>query len=294
MSVKSMTAYGRGEYREGETLYFAEIRSVNNRHRDIILRIPKNLQPLEEGLRSTIASRIRRGRIDLSIQIEKGGKETPYDLELNLPLVDSYLKVFDQLVDRSGLDQKIRLESLLQVRDVILVRPQEMDLDEIRSGLHEVLGISLDSLDEMRIKEGDAIGADFIKRIDKLSQYIGNVHERLPQLVEEYRKRLDGNLSNILKDISVDEWRLAQEVAIFAERSDITEEIVRIRSHLKQFQDYLSVDDAVGRRLDFLIQEINREVNTLGAKASDTVISRIVVEMKSELEKLREQAQNVE
>jgi len=289
-----MTAFGRGEYQQGDTRYFVEIRALNNRHRDIILRIPKNHQPLEEGLRAIISSRIRRGRIEVSFQIERGSEELPYDVELNLPLVESYLKVFRQLAAHSGLDQELRLESLLELKDVILIKPETNDMEELQEGLHKVLTMSLDSLDEMRIKEGDAIEKDFIKRLNRLDGYVDNVQVRVPELTETYRKRLTDKVGNMLKEVEIDQIRLAQEVAFLAERSDITEEIVRIKSHLNQFREYLSLGDAVGRRLDFLIQEINREVNTLGSKGSDTIISMTVVEMKAELEKLREQVQNVE
>jgi uncharacterized protein (TIGR00255 family) len=180
------------------------------------------------------------------------------------------------------------------MRDVILVKSGEDDVEKVRPGFQEVLRQSLESLDEMRIKEGEAIEADFMKRLELLEQYLNEVDKRAPNVVEEYRKRLEDHVQRVLQDVAVAENRLAQEVSIFAERSDITEEIVRIRSHLKQFREYLAVDDALGRRLDFLIQEINREVNTLSAKASDSVISKVVVEMKAELEKLREQVQNVE
>ena len=289
-----MTAFGRGEYQQGDTRYFAEIRALNNRHRDIILRIPKNHQPLEEGLRAIISARIRRGRIEVSFQIERGREETPYDVELNIPLLESYLKIFKQLASHSGLDQEIRLESLLQLKDVILIKPETGDIEEIQEGLHRVLFMSLDSLDEMRIKEGDAIEKDFIKRLNRLDSHVDNVQVRAPELNETYRKRLTEKVDNMINGVEIDQTRLAQEVAFLAERSDITEEIVRIKSHLKQFREYLSLGDAVGRRLDFLIQEINREVNTLGVKGSDTIISMTVVEMKAELEKLREQVQNIE
>ena len=289
-----MTAFGRGEFQQGDTRYFAEIRALNNRHRDIILRIPKNHQPLEEGLRAIISSRIRRGRIEVSFQIERGREETPYEVELNLPLLESYLKIFKQLASHSGLDQEIRLESLLQLKDVILIKPETGDMEEIQEGLHRVLTMSLDSLDEMRIKEGEAIEKDFIKRLNRLDSHVDNVQVRVPELNEIYRKRLTEKVNNMINGVEVDQTRLAQEIAFLAERSDITEEIVRIKSHLKQFREYLSLGDTVGRRLDFLIQEINREVNTLGVKGSDTIISMTVVEMKAELEKLREQVQNVE
>jgi len=292
--IKSMTAYGRAEYSLGDILFISEIKSVNNRYRDIILRIPKNFQIFDKELRSVISSRIKRGRIEASIQMEESSDETPYTLELNEPLVNSYFKIFNQLAEQFGLDHEIRIESLCQMRDVILFRPETVEVDKVKPGFQEVLRQALDSLDVMRIKEGEAIEADFVMRIDLLEKHLYEVENRAPVLVQEYRKRLKENIERMLKDIAMDEARLAQEVALFAEKSDITEEIVRLRSHLKQFREYISLDDAVGRRLDFLIQEMNREVNTIGSKASDTIISRVVVEMKAEVEKLREQVQNVE
>jgi len=292
--IKSMTAYGRAEYSLGDTLFISEIKSVNNRYRDLILRIPKNFQVFDKELRSIISSRIKRGRIEASIQMEDSNDETPYTLELNEPLVNSYFKIFNQLAEQFGLDHKIRIESLCQMRDVILFRPETVEVDKLEPGFQEVLRQALDSLDVMRIKEGEAIEADFVMRLDLLEKHVDEVENRAPVLVQEYRKRLKDNIKRMLKDVAMDEARLAQEVALFAEKSDITEEIVRIRSHLKQFREYTSLDDAVGRRLDFLIQEMNREVNTIGSKASDSMISKVVVEMKAEVEKLREQVQNVE
>jgi len=292
--IKSMTAYGRAEYSLGDTLFISEIKSVNNRYRDIILRIPKNFQVFDKELRSIISSRIKRGRIEASIQMEDSSDETPYTLELNEPLVNSYFKIFNQLAEQFGLDHEIRVESLCQMRDVILFRPETVEVDKLEPGFQEVLRQTLDSLDVMRIKEGEAIEADFVMRLDLLEKHVDEVENRAPVLVQEYRKRLKDNIERMLKDVAMDEARLAQEVALFAEKSDITEEIVRIRSHLKQFREYTSLDDAVGRRLDFLIQEMNREVNTIGSKASDSMISKVVVEMKAEVEKLREQVQNVE
>jgi uncharacterized protein (TIGR00255 family) len=289
-----MTAYGRGEYHLGDTQFIAETRSLNNRHLDIILRIPRNYQVLEKELKDTISSRIRRGRVEVSVQIENNGEESPYSLELNVPLVHSYLKILQQLAEQFDLDKKIQVDSLLQMKDVLLFRPEEVDMDKLRPGFQRVVEQALDSLDMMRVKEGEAIEADFVKRLDLLEEYVNEVDRRAPILAEEYMKRLKDRIDHVIEDVALDESRIAQEVAFFAERSDITEEIVRTRSHLKQFREYLSMDDALGRRLDFLIQEINREVNTLSSKASDALISKVVVEMKAELEKLREQVQNVE
>lgn len=293
--IKSMTAYGRSEYNDQDNNVFtAEVRSLNNRYRDIVLRIPNSLQALEEEIRSQIASRIRRGRIEVSVKFEKGIKETDYGLELNLPLARSYLRIFRQLIDELGLEGKIELDDLAQMKDIILIKPEDEDIDKIRPGLQAVLRQALDSLEEMRRKEGRAIERDFQQRLNQIEIQLEGIRERSPIVVDEYKARLRDKIEVMIQDMEIDEGRLAQEVAIFAGRCDITEEIVRTRSHLKQFRDYMAMDDAIGRRLDFLIQEMNREINTISSKASDSVISAKAVEIKSELEKLREQTQNVE
>ena len=295
--IKSMTAYGRGEYPLGNTVFIAEIKSVNNRHRDVILRTSKALQILEDEIRSQIFSRIRRGRIEVFIQMEKNGGdsgETEYDLKLNRPLVSSYLRIFKQLREEFGIDRQIGSDSLTQMKDVILIKPENFDIDEAGEGIQEVIRLALDSLDAMRVQEGKAIEEDFLKRLQLIGEYLDRNAERAPIVVEEYRKRLKNKINLISQDIEMDETRLTQEVAIFADKCDITEEIVRTRSHLNQFRHYMSVDDSIGRRLDFLIQEIHREVNTMSAKGFDSSISTMVVEIKAELEKLREQVQNVE
>lgn len=292
--IKSMTAYGKGEYLQGNTRFVVELRSLNNRYRDIILRIPRNFQALEEDVRAVIASGVRRGRVEAVLQQECGGEETPYDLEPNIPLVKAYLKVFDQISDVSGLPREISMETLCRMNDVITIKQREVDLEAVKAGFLKALADALDSLNGMRMAEGTAIETDFLKRLDLLERYAGDVQARAPELAGECRDRLKQKVDRLLDDVTVDESRLAQEVAFFAERSDITEEVVRLDSHMVQFREYLQADDAVGRRLDFLIQEMNREVNTLGSKASDPLVSRTVVEMKAELEKLREQVQNIE
>jgi uncharacterized protein (TIGR00255 family) len=180
------------------------------------------------------------------------------------------------------------------MKDVILITPREVDLEQARAGFSKALDGALDSLDAMRRAEGRAIESDFLNRLGTLEEYAAAIKKRAPDVVAEYRERLKERVAQLLGDISADESRLAQEAALFAERSDIAEEMVRLDSHVKQFREYLAAGEEVGRRLDFLIQEMNREVNTMASKASDASISRIAVEMKSELEKLREQVQNVE
>ncbi len=289
-----MTAYGKGEHLKDGKRFLVEIRSLNNRYRDVVLRLPKNLHGFEKELRSHIEKKVQRGRIEVAFQVESSEDMPPLALELNLPMVDAYLRIFDQLSRRSGLKQELRLETLLQMNDVVTVKPVTDDEEAMGEGLREALFFGLDSLIEMREKEGAAILKDLRKRLERISGFIDEVRGRTSEIVNAYQQRLTENITRLCQGIEVDADRIAQEVAVFADRADITEELVRMGSHIEQFYAYLKVDDVVGRRLDFLIQEMNREVNTLGSKASDSIVSRIVVEVKAELEKLREQVQNVE
>lgn len=292
--IKSMTAYGRGEYTRDDKTFFAEIRSVNHRYRDMILRIPKTWQAMEDEIRSHVTSRVRRGRIEVLLQMKKNGAEMEYGLELNRPLVNSYFQIFKELSERFGVEGGVRADYLCQMKDVIIYRPVELDMEEVKSCIQEALGLALDSMDEMKLREGRAIESDFRDRLGLIEGYLHEIQMRAPGVVDDYRKRLRNRIQEIAGDMELDEGRLAQEVALYADRSDITEEIVRGRSHVKQFHEYMAMGDAVGRRLDFLMQEIFREANTIGSKASDAFISARVVEIKAELERLREQIQNIE
>ncbi len=292
--IKSMTAYGRGEYCQETYAFTVELKSLNNRFRDIVLRMPRTLQVLEEEIRSQISSSVRRGRVEVSIQMETKTGEGEYQLELNAPLVKSYLRIFRELDEEYGLNEKVSPDSLCQMKDIIVFKTPEVEIDEVRTGLQEALSLAMESLNKMRIVEGKAIEGDFMKRLKIIEKYLDDIEVNAPKIVDEYKKRLEDKIQKISGGMALDESRLIQEVAIFADRCDITEEIVRFRSHLKQYRDFLSKDDSIGRRLDFLIQEINREINTIGSKATDSSISSKVVEIKAELEKLREQVQNVE
>lgn len=292
--VRSMTAYGSGEFTMGPKRFVAELRSVNHRYRDVQMRMPRPLQPLEEGLRSMVLSGVRRGRIEVVIQMEGVGDAAPAAVELNLPMAKAYLEIYRRLGEEFGLEHGVSADTLVQMRDVVVARPEVPDLEGLRPALEEALRLAILSFDGMRLKEGQAIEADLLERLGLLEGYIASLAARAPEVVDAYRLRLQENIRRMVQDRPLDEGRLAQEVAYFAERSDITEEIVRLKSHVHQFRVFLETEEALGRRLDFLIQEMHREVNTLGSKASDAAISRIVVEAKAELEKLREQVQNVE
>ena len=294
--LKSMTGYGRGEYSKDGIWIIVELRSLNNRYRDIVLRIPSNFQWLDVNIRSMVSNRVKRGRVEVSVKMTNTGEIPEYDLELNIPLASSYVELIRELGEQFGLDTSIRAESLCQIKDILLFKPRSMETEWLQPALQEALKQALDALDAMRTREGKAIEDDFGKRLASLRQILDGVSGRAPELVVEYRDRLKNRVNRILDgmDLDLDNGRLVQEVVFFAERSDITEEVVRLKSHLSQFYEYLNKGGPVGRKLDFLIQEMNREVNTIGSKAGDTFISKHIVEMKGEIERLREQVQNVE
>ena len=293
--IKSMTAYGRGVYESDDSIYIAEVKSLNNRYRDIIIRISRDFQLLEDEIKSFVSSKIMRGRIEISVQVEgKKDSELNYALDLNIPLLKSYIRIFDILKERFGIKGNITPEQICQLKDLIIIKPVEPDLEKSRSGIREAIEHAFTSFDEMRTREGNVIEKDFQNRVGIIKKYLIEIEKKSPLVTEEYRKKLKEKIENISTGMEIDENRLLQEIAIFANRSDITEEILRAKSHLEQFLSYMASNDPIGRRLDFLIQEINREVNTIASKASDSDISLNAVEIKSEMEKIREQVQNIE
>jgi uncharacterized protein (TIGR00255 family) len=292
--LKSMTGFGRGEAVINGRRFVAEIKTVNNRHRDLLVRLPRTLQTIEDEVRSQVSAVIKRGRVEVTLQMEKEGVEMQYDLELNLPLVRSYLRIFKQLSEEFGVEGKVRADDLCQMKDVLLVKPEELDIATAKAAFREAVGHALEACDSMRIQEGRALREDFLKRLALIEEHLQEVEKRAGSVVEDYKRRLTQRVEQVAQGIPIDENRLIQEVAIFADRCDITEELVRARSHLEQFRTYMSPEDTVGRRLDFLLQEINREITTMSSKGSDSMISARGVEIKAELEKVREQVQNVE
>jgi len=292
--LRSMTAYGRGELEIAEALITVEIRSVNHRFRDVVVRIPRSLQPLEDEVRSQIATRVGRGRIECSIQMEHRAEEPDTAVALNVPLARAYVEVLRELQERFDLDSPIHAETLCQFKDVVKISPVEEDLEAVRPGVETAMSEALDALDRMRAEEGRAIEKDFRSRLLTIRENLARIEERAPVVVEAYRKRLRERVESLSEGMELDEGRLLQEVALFAGRCDITEETVRSQSHLSQFEQVLALNEPVGRRLDFLVQELHREVNTISSKASDASISSMAVEVKGELEKLKEQVQNVE
>lgn len=288
-----MTAYGRAESITSDLECTVEIRSVNHRYREIGLKLPQSLAPLEDVVRSLASERAKRGRIDISIQLRDNGDKRVM-LELNRPLVRAYRDIFNDLKQELGSEQPLDLSIFSQVKDAIIIKESSLDLEKIEPDLRTVLAEAFDSWDMMRINEGKAIEKDFLGRLDRIRGYVDEVRQRAEQTAKGYKEKLIQKINTLGESIEINEDRLAQEVAFMAEKADVTEELIRIESHLEQFTNYMAQDNPVGRRLDFLLQEINREVNTTGSKAADSLISHLVVETKAELEKLREQTQNVE
>jgi len=293
--IRSMTGYSRTESVLESGKLIVEIKALNHRYLDIFVHLPNKFFFLEGKIKKKTGERLFRGKIDVSVQIVEGlNLEDKGKLQLNLPLIHNYYSLLTQMRKEFDLKDEVSLNMIAGLRDAIVPAEIEVDMEAVWKETEKTLDASIDALIEMREKEGDAIYRDFLSRLDIIRDCLNSVKSRVPQVISEYKKRLSDRLKELLKEIELDEQRLCQEVAIMTEKSDITEEIVRFESHIGQFYEMLEGSGAVGRKMDFLLQEMNREVNTIGSKSSDVEISRKVIEIKDELSKLREQASNVE
>ncbi len=294
--LKSMTGYGRSEVEVEDGMFTVEIKTLNSRFRDIILRMPQDLSEIEMDIRKWISNRLNRGRIEVYIRFEPNPEKAEYELFFNESLAKAYMEIFQKISSLFSVSDSISLDTFCHLRDVIVQRPKEKDIEKVKSAIKSAIDKALFLVEEMRKREGELLQEDILSRLDSINKMLKKIKERVPAVVEYYRDRLMQSVSALLQgqDIELDESRLVQEVAFFAERSDITEEIVRLESHLSQFLSFIKRDEPVGRRLDFLVQEMNREANTIGAKCQDVEISKLVVDIKAEIEKIREQVQNIE
>lgn len=293
--LKSMTGYGSGNSAFEGGRIVAEVKSVNHRYMDISCKLPKRFSPMESQIRKTISKRFSRGRFEVIIQSDFDIKENQgRGFELNLPLAQEYYSVLKELKDRLHLSEEISLSLFTGVRDIIVAKDIESNQEGEEKALNEAFNDALNSLEMMRESEGEILYKDFLERLGSVEKLIDSIRASSPQVLVFYRDRLAKRVKELGEVFEVDPQRLSQEIAFLAERSDITEELVRITSHLEQFEMIMSMDDSAGRKLDFLLQEINREVNTIASKANDADISQKAVEIKSELEKIREQIQNIE
>ena len=292
--LNSMTGYGRSEKQNGLFACKAEIRSVNNRFIEINIRLPKHLTALELPLKKLIKSKCARGSFDLFLNLERNDDSgTDLEIKPNLGLATQYFEAFKQIKNVLGLTGDMPLEALLGVKDIIKAEPLTIDTSQ-EAMILETVEHALSALINMRQEEGSNLQKDLAGRLQDIRQLMRGIQERQPAVLEEYRNRLHDKIKLLTEGMELDETRLAQETALMADRCDVSEEITRLESHLEQFDSLFKKTGSLGRKMEFITQEINRETNTIGSKSVDFQVSQNVIEIKSLLEKIREQIQNIE
>ncbi len=292
----SMTGFGRSEAIKASLRIVVELKSVNNRYCDIQIRLPRTLNAMEMRVRELIASRVNRGKVDAFISFTDDGPDAAR-VSCNFALAHAYTEAIRQIGDREDITLQLSASRIASLADVMQLEPSPAPLDLVRPLLEEAVTAALEELCQMRRLEGERLAADISHRAALLEQLRQEIAQRAPLVVTEYRTRLLSRINELLGDGAaeiMDEARLAAEIALFADKCAIDEELVRLASHLEQVGSLVSLAEPVGKKLDFLVQEINRELNTIGSKANDLTLTRYVVQMKSELEKIREQVQNLE
>lgn len=291
--VKSMTGYGRAEDTLNGCTITVELRSVNNRYLDCNVRMPRLYLFAEETIKSRVQNTISRGKVDVFVTLDSTGGEQ-VQVSVNQPLADGYYAALKELAERYGLSKDISVSLLSRFPDVLLAEKAEEDVEQRAQDICAVLDRALADFDQMRNREGARLEADVLSRAARIEELVGLVEERSPQTVAEYRAKLEARMNEVLSNTQLDPARILTEAAIFADKVAVDEETVRLRSHIGQLRHMLEQGGATGRKLDFLIQEFNREANTIGSKCSDIDIARHVVDIKAEIEKIREQVQNIE
>lgn len=291
--IRSMTGYGRGTFEMDGRSYTMEIKSVNHRYCDLNIKMPKSLLPLEDRIRKTVQSRLNRGKIDVFLTQNLFDKKD-VSAFLNKSLADSYFDCLTQLKERYSLRDEVSLSLISKFPDVITTKQEDEDVEELWGGIAKALSDSLDMMVQMRESEGLKLKEDIIGKCSGIKEMVQVIEEKSADIVSEYLNKLKLRLDDLLKDYKVDENRLAMEVALLADKATVDEEIVRLKSHLIQVKETLELDEPVGRKLDFIIQEMNRETNTIASKASNLEVINIMLGIKNEIEKIREQVQNLE
>ena len=291
--MKSMTGYGRArEERNGRTIT-VELRAVNHRYLDCTVKAPRQYVFLDDAVKKAAAARIARGKVEVFVSVEsqEGGDVA---VTVNHTLAKRYLDALHDLSETYGLRDDVTVAVLAKMPDVLGSERIEQDADELTRDVLAVFSAACDGFDQMRLREGEKLAEDVRGRCASIERMVGEVETRSPERVREYREKLLARMQEVLADSSIDETRILTEAAIYADKTAVDEETVRLRSHLQQMDGMLRETQPVGRKLDFLVQEMNREANTIGSKANDVDMARIVVDIKSEIEKIREQIQNIE
>ena len=291
--IRSMTGFGRCENEADGRKFSVEIKSVNHRYNDISIRLPRTMNYLEDKIRKTLMKKIMRGKTDVFINFETFS-EDDVNIKVNEALAKAYCEKLDFLRNTFGLTGNNTLDLVAKFPDVITVEKLEEDEDTIWNTLLPALEGALDNFIAMREREGEALKTDILKKADTIAEFVAKIRERAPLVAEDYRAKLTARLSELLSEPEIDEQRILTEVTVFADRACIDEEITRLESHISQLREIFCKDEPIGRKLDFLIQEMNREANTIASKSNDITITQITIELKSEIEKIREQIQNIE
>ena len=292
--IKSMTGFGRCEVMEGERKFTVEMKGVNHRYLDVNIRMPKKLNFFETAIRGLLKQSIQRGKVDIFISYEDF-TESQMSLKYNESLAQEYMDCFGRMKEQFSLENDIRVSTLSRCPEVLTMEEQVIDEEELWNGLKKALEGAIGQFVETRTLEGSNLKKDIIEKLDGLLDLVGYIEERTPKIVAEYREKLETKVRELLEDTQIEESRIAAEVVIFADKICTDEEVVRLRSHIIHMKETLQSEEAgIGRKLDFIAQEMNREANTILSKANDLEVSNVGIDLKTEIEKVREQIQNIE
>ena len=291
--IKSMTGFGRGSYEIDGRKYIVEIKSVNHKYGDVSVKLPRYLISLEDGIRKKVSSNISRGKIDVFVTFEDYSEKFT-NIRINKTLAKEYLKQFKELSDETGLEFSLNLIDVSKLPDVLKLEELSDAQDLISTELNFALEMAIKNFVEMREQEGEKLISDMKKRIDWIEEKVEEISGFSSTLVPEYIEKLENRVKEYLQTDVIDEARLAQEIVIYSDKCSIEEELTRLRSHISQFNNLLNGNSPIGKKFDFLVQEMNREINTIGSKANSLEITNRVIEVKTEIENIREQVQNIE
>ena len=291
--VKSMTGYGRSEKVTPTAKCSVEIKSVNHRYLDMSIKLPRKLNMFEADIREVLKDYIQRGKVDVFVSYEDYSKES-VNIKYNQEIAAEYMKYFAKMVEDFELDDDIRVSTLARMPEVLVSEDENINEDEIWKLVKEVLLEACDAFVVSRIKEGENLRCDLLEKLEAMSKNVAFIEERYPKTIEEYKNRLTAKIKEVLEDKQIDESRILTEVCIYSDKVCVDEEMVRLKSHIEAFKEALTTGGCVGKRLDFLAQELNREANTTLSKSTDIEISNVAITVKTEIEKIREQIQNIE
>ena len=291
--IKSMTGYGSAKGQAGDLQISVEVKSVNNRYLDASVRMPRSFLFAEDAVKSAIGRHISRGKVDMFINVDSSAADD-VSVKVNEALLKGYIDAIGLISEKYGLENDLTAVSAGRFPDILSVEKKDLDAEEISAGLVAVAEKALQDFDAMRQREGEKLCADVLAKLETISSLVSTVEKESPRTVEAYQNRLREKISEVLSSAGVDENRILAEAAIYADRVAVDEETVRLRSHMSQLRTMLAGGSPIGRKIDFLIQEFNREANTIGSKCQNSDIAHVVVELKSEIEKIREQIQNIE